>query len=67
MTDEQDDFDISDVMSAEELYEDDRTAEFRLDAEDEARDATAAAAEIAAEAAADDHEPWLGLADGEER
>jgi hypothetical protein len=58
-----DDFDISDVMSAEELYEDDRTAEFRLDAADEARDAAAAVAE----AADDDHEPWLGLADGEER
>lgn len=56
MSDEHDDFDISDVMSAEELYEDDRTAEFRLDAEDEAR-----------YAAADDHEPWPGLADGEER
>ncbi|WP_327169547.1 hypothetical protein [Streptomyces subrutilus] len=34
---DQDDFDIGDAMSAEELYEDDRTAEFRLDAEDEDR------------------------------
>ncbi|MCY0917016.1 hypothetical protein OS965_02345 [Streptomyces sp. H27-G5] len=60
---EQDDFDISDVMSAEELYEDDRTAEFRQDAEDEDRYADAAADE----AADADHGPWLGLADGEER
>ncbi|MGW5852103.1 hypothetical protein ACWFQ8_29855 [Streptomyces sp. NPDC055254] len=38
-------YDISDVMSAEELYEDDRTAEFRQDAEDEARYASEAAAD----------------------
>ncbi|MFD4740604.1 hypothetical protein ACFWNQ_25050 [Streptomyces virginiae] len=54
-----DDVDISEVMSAEELYEDDRTAEFRQDAADEARYADAAAG--------DDHDPWLSLADGEER
>lgn len=59
MDDEQ--YDISDVMSAEELYEDDRTAEYRLDAADEAR-----YAQQDAENAGDD-EPWQGLADGEER
>lgn len=32
-----DDLSIHDVMSAEELAEDDRTAEFRMDAADEAR------------------------------
>jgi hypothetical protein len=67
---EHDEYDISDVMSASELYEDDRATEFRLDAEDDARNTAAIEAEEAAdeaEAAADDGEPWEGLADGEER
>ncbi|MFF1297977.1 MULTISPECIES: hypothetical protein [unclassified Streptomyces] len=38
----------ADVISAAELAEYDRDAEFRLDAADEARDAEAAAAELAA-------------------
>lgn len=44
----------ADVMSADELAEYDRDAEFLLDAQDEARDAEAAAAELAA--AGDDAE-----------
>lgn len=32
-----DNYDVADVMSADELYELDRDAEFRLDAEDDAR------------------------------
>ncbi|MFB7162278.1 hypothetical protein [Streptomyces sp. NPDC056242] len=37
----------ADVMSADELYEYDRDAEFRLDAEDDARNTTAVEAEDA--------------------
>lgn len=57
------DYDIHDVMSAEELAEDDRRAEFALDAADDLRNAEAAAAE---EAEADDpgRECFAELIDG---
>ncbi|MFI5755639.1 hypothetical protein [Streptomyces sp. NPDC051569] len=57
-----DDMDITDVISSNELYGMDRGDEYRLDSEDDARNA----AEIAADVA-DDGQPWDGLADGEER
>ncbi|MFE2555990.1 hypothetical protein ACFXGT_08130 [Streptomyces sp. NPDC059352] len=54
----------ADVLGADELYEMDRADEYRLDAEDEVR---WAAEDAAAATQPDDDEPWLGLADGEER
>jgi hypothetical protein len=63
MSDQYDDYDNSDVFSASELYEMDRDARFRQDAEDDARNT---AVHLAEQAACDD-EPWTGLADGEER
>ncbi|MFD0078213.1 hypothetical protein ACFVIY_37930 [Streptomyces sp. NPDC127166] len=56
----------ADVFTADELHEMDQADEYRLDAEQEERDAREAAE---AEAAAEpyDTEPWLGYADGDER
>ncbi|MFE5658353.1 hypothetical protein ACFQ9H_19450 [Streptomyces sp. NPDC056517] len=55
-----------DVLTRDELDEMERADEYRLDAEDDARNAREAAE---AEAAAEpyDTEPWLGYADGDER
>ncbi|MFD8970526.1 hypothetical protein ACFV0C_36990 [Streptomyces sp. NPDC059568] len=64
MQDHYDDVSIEDVISATELYEMDQAAEARLDAEDDARNTAAVEAE---KEKPDDGEPWLGLADGEER
>lgn len=61
-----DEMTTDDLFTGDELREMDRDTEYRLDAEDEARDAAAAAAEEATTYAGDD-EPWDGLADGEER
>lgn len=47
---EYDDSDISDVVSASELYEMDQADEFRLDAEDDARDTADVEAEERGEA-----------------
>ncbi|MFB8083705.1 hypothetical protein [Streptomyces sp. NPDC056013] len=65
-----DDMTNADVLGADELYEMDRAAEYRLDAEDEARWAAEEAARAAArppldEDDEDDDEPWLY--EGEER
>ncbi|MGW6743766.1 hypothetical protein ACWGDX_24110 [Streptomyces sp. NPDC055025] len=62
MSDEYDGMTTADLFTGEELYEMDQADEARLDAEDDARYAAEAEAEEA-----DDGEPWLGLADGEER
>ncbi|MCL7377462.1 hypothetical protein [Streptomyces sp. 35G-GA-8] len=51
----------ADVFTADELHEMDQADEYRLDAEDDARNAVVEAEE------ADDSEPWPGIADGEER
>ncbi|MBP2583378.1 hypothetical protein J3A78_003856 [Streptomyces sp. PvR006] len=61
---EYDDMTNADVLDPAELAESDRSDEYRLDAEDEAR---WAAEETAATAGPGDEEPWDGLADGEER
>ncbi|MFF5285205.1 hypothetical protein [Streptomyces sp. NPDC013171] len=56
----------ADLFTADELYEMDRADEYRLDAEQEARDAREAAEAEAAQQPYD-IEPWLGYADGDER
>lgn len=48
--DDHDDSDISDVVSASELYEMDQADEFRLDAEDDARNTAGVEAEEHGEA-----------------
>ncbi|MFD4320126.1 hypothetical protein [Streptomyces sp. NPDC058548] len=64
---EYDDMTNADVLGADELAEMDREAEYRLDAEDEARWAAEEAAQTAAAPplVEDDDEPWLY--EGEER
>ncbi|MFE4311512.1 hypothetical protein ACFRR6_36265 [Streptomyces sp. NPDC056891] len=67
---EYDDMTNEDVLGADEMAEMDRDAEYRLDAEDEARWAAEEAAQTAAEPPLDeddedDDEPWLY--EGEER
>ncbi|MFJ9029797.1 hypothetical protein ACIRQP_14940 [Streptomyces sp. NPDC102274] len=57
-----DDMTTADLFTGDELYEMDQADEARLDAEDDAHNTAAVEAEEA-----DDGEPWLGLADGEER
>lgn len=65
--DADDDMTNADVFSADELHEMDRTDEYRLDAEQDARSAREGAAEAEAAQQPYDTEPWLGYADGEER
>ncbi|MFJ2174351.1 hypothetical protein ACIOHE_15735 [Streptomyces sp. NPDC087851] len=65
MQDHYDDVSIEDVISASEMREMDQDTEYRLDAEDDARNTAAVQAGEAT--THDDGEPWLGLADGEER
>jgi hypothetical protein len=64
--DDHDELTIADLFTHDELNEMDRADEYRLDAEDEARNAREAAEAEAAQQPYDTA-PWLGYADGEER
>lgn len=61
------DMTTADLFTGDDLREMDQADEYRLDAEDDALNTARVEAEEAAAAVADDSEPWLGLADGEER